>query len=70
MRRECKYLQNEMQRLRKIILNPGLKFDKLDDRLLSHDLKEVSDKTNPQDMPKTQMVPTYVGQEGMRFEKT
>ena len=53
-----------MQRLRKILLNPGLKYDKLDDRLLTHDLKDISDKTNPKDFPKTQMVPTPVGDEG------
>lgn len=70
MRRECKYLQNEMQRLRKILLNPGLKYDKLDDRLLTTDLKDISDKTDPENYPKNQMVPIPVGEEGMRMDKT
>jgi len=59
-----------MHRLRKILLNPGQKYDKLDDRLLSHDLKEISNKSSPEEVPKNQMVPTQFGEEGYKIERT
>ena len=34
IKRECKHLQGEVARLRKILLNPNQKYDKLDDRVL------------------------------------
>ena len=36
---ECKNLQNEIKRMRKILLNPEKKYDKFDDRLLKHNVK-------------------------------
>ena len=39
MKYECKNLQNEIKRMRKILLNPDKVFDKFDDRLLKHNVK-------------------------------
>jgi hypothetical protein len=36
---ECRNLQNEIKRLRKLLLNPDKKYDKFDDRLLKHNIK-------------------------------
>lgn len=36
---ECKNLQNEIKRMRKILLNPDKKFDKFDDRIVKHNVK-------------------------------
>ena len=36
---ECRNLQNEINRLRKLLLNPDKKYDKFDDRLLKHNIK-------------------------------
>ena len=69
MKRECKYLQNEMQRLRKILLNTGLKYDKLDDRLLTHNMKNIAEKTDPEGNPKVQVAPSLVGSNAMKLEK-
>ena len=69
MKRECKYLQNEMQRLRKILLSPSLKYDKLDDRLLGHNMKNIAERTDPELAPKVQVGHNIIGNNAMKLEK-
>ena len=51
------------------MLNPGLKYDKLDDRLLAHNMKNIAEKANPEVAPKVQVIPTMVGSNAMKLEK-
>jgi len=59
-----------MQRLRKILLNPGYKYDKLDDRLLGHNMKNIGDRTDPALAPKVQLMPTALSNDAIKFEKS
>lgn len=43
LRRECKYLKTEIERLRKMLLNPLLQYDKFEDRITRANLKVVED---------------------------
>jgi hypothetical protein len=70
MKRECKYLMQEIQRLRKLLLNPNQKYDKLDDRLSRHNLKvKLENSDDPEKDPKVQVVGVSVNSESEKFEK-
>lgn len=43
LRRECKYLKTEIERLRKMLLNPLLTYDKFEDRITRGNLKLVEE---------------------------
>ena len=43
LRRECKYLQNEIERLRKMLLDPISTYDKFEDRITRGNLKLIED---------------------------
>ena len=58
-----------MQRLRKILLNPSSKYDKLDDRLLGHNLQNMGERTDAAHAPKVQILPIPVGGNAIRLEK-
>ena len=64
MKIESTRLQNEIRKLRDFLTNPDQKYDKTQDRLLLHNLRQETTDTNV----KIQLNPSYVGANQLSIE--
>lgn len=71
LRRECKYLRNEIERLRKMLLDPISSYDKFEDRITRGNLKLLEDCPEAlyDLVPKSEVQPVLVSHNAVKFEK-